>query len=53
VGRLVSLLALRMAGSGGWRAMSALWIRVVKELRQHWESAVLVPRMRPLPAVDG
>jgi hypothetical protein len=49
----VSLLALRMAGSGGWRAMSALWVRVVKELRQHWESAVLVPRMRPVHALDG
>ena len=53
IGRIISLLSLKMAELDNLRAMATLWSEFVKELRWRWDAGVKIPRMGRIPCLDG
>eukprot|EP00903_Cladosiphon_okamuranus_P018811 g17303.t1 len=53
IGRLLSLLALRVADCEDLSSMSLLWMSFVRDVRLLWEDGAALARMGPIPEVDG
>eukprot|EP00752_Nemacystus_decipiens_P004283 g3912.t1 len=53
IGRLLSLLSLRIASCEDLSSMSLLWMSFVRDVRLLWEDGAALARMGPIPEVDG
>ncbi|CAN0321354.1 unnamed protein product, partial [Ectocarpus sp. 12 AP-2014] len=53
IGRLLSLLSLRVASCDDLGSMSLLWMSFVRDVRLLWEDGATIARMNPITTVDG